>query len=69
MVTPSIRAAIKNNNLDEIYQMLQQGAKIGMVTMEQDLKRLYEEKKISYEEALNNANIKKRFKEIVQYSA
>ena len=69
MVTPSIRAAIKNNNLDEIYQMLQQGAKLGMVTMEQDLKRLLEEKKISYEEALNNANLKKRFKEIVQFSA
>lgn len=68
MVTPSIRAAIKNNNLDEIYQMLQQGQKLGMITMEQDLKRLLEEKKISYEEALNNANLKKRFKEIVQYS-
>ena len=68
MVTPSIRAAIKNNNLDEIYQMLQQGEKLGMITMEQDLKRLLEEKKISYEEALNNANLKKRFKEIVQFS-
>lgn len=67
-VTPSISAAIKNNNLDEIYQMLQQGSKLGMITMEQDLKRLLEEKKISYEEALNNANLKKRFKEIVQYS-
>ena len=65
LMTPPIRAAIKNNNLDEIYQMLQQSAKIGMVTMEQDLKRLYEEKKISYEEALANANNKKRFKEIV----
>ena len=69
MVTPSIRAAIKNNNLDEIYQMLQQGQKLGMITMEQDLKRLLEEKKISYEEALNNANLKKRFKEIVQFSS
>ena len=68
LVTPSIRAAIKNNNLDEIYQMLQQGQKLGMITMEQDLKRLYESKKISYEEALNNANLKKRFKEIVQFS-
>jgi len=67
-VTPSISAAIKNNNLDEIYQMLQQGSKLGMITMEQDLKRLLEEKKVSYEEALNNANLKKRFKEIVQFS-
>ena len=68
VMTPPIRAAIKNNNLDEIYQMLQQGAKLGMVTMEQDLKRLYEEKKISYDEALANANNKKRFKEIMKFS-
>lgn len=67
-MTPPIRAAIKNNNLNEIYQMLHQGASLGMVTMEQDLKRLYEENIISYEEALANANNKKRFKEIVKYS-
>jgi len=66
LMTPPIRAAIKNNNLDEIYQMLQQSSALGMVTLEQDLKRLFEEKKISYEEALANANDKKRFKEIVK---
>lgn len=66
LMTPPIRAAIKNNNLDEIYQMLQQSASLGMMTLEQDLKRLFEEKKISYEEALANANDKKRFKEIVK---
>jgi len=69
LMTPPIRAAIKNNNLDEIYQMLQQSSALGMVTLEQDLKRLFEEKKISYEEALANANNKKRFKEIVKVSA
>jgi twitching motility protein PilT len=68
VVTPSVRAAIKNNNLDEIYQMIQQSNSMGMFTMEQDLKRLYEERKISYEEALSHANEKKRFKEIVKYS-
>ncbi len=69
LMTPPIRAAIKNNNLDEIYQMLQQSSNLGMITLEQDLKRLFEEKKISYEEALSNANNKKRFKEIVKISA
>jgi twitching motility protein PilT len=66
MISP-IRAAIKNDNLDEIYQMIQQSSQLGMVTMEQDLKRLYEEKVISYEEAWANANNKKRFEEIVKY--
>ncbi|MEA3288136.1 MAG: ATPase, T2SS/T4P/T4SS family [Candidatus Marinimicrobia bacterium] len=68
LMIPSIRAAIKNNNLDEIYQMIQQSSNLGMITLEQDLKRLFDEKKISYEEALSNANNKKRFKEIVKIS-
>lgn len=67
LTTPPIRAAIKNNNLDEIYQMIQQSSALGMITMEQDLKRLYDDKIISYEEALSNANNKKRFEEIAQY--
>ncbi|MFA4838863.1 MAG: ATPase, T2SS/T4P/T4SS family [Candidatus Neomarinimicrobiota bacterium] len=67
LMIPSIRAAIKNDNLDEIYQMIQQSSQLGMITMEQDLKRLYDEKIISYEEAWANANNKKRFEEIVKY--
>lgn len=65
LMIPSIRAAIKNNNLHEIYPMIQQSGNLGMITMEQDLKRLYEEKVISYEEAWANANDKKRFEELV----
>jgi len=40
---------------------------MGMHTMEQDLKRLYEEGKISKEEALNNANNKKRLQDLLSY--
>ena len=68
IMTPSVKAAIKNNNTSEIYQMISEGLKFGMISMEQDLKRLYEQNIISYEEALANANNKKRFKEIVKYS-
>jgi len=60
LVTPSVRAAIRNDNVNEIYQMLAEGSEMGMITMEQDLKRLFDEGKISKEEALNNANNKKR---------
>ena len=38
--TPSVYAAIKNNNVSEIYQMIAEGTDLGMITMEQDLKRL-----------------------------
>lgn len=65
MVTSSVKAAIRNNNINEIYQMLMEGSEKGMMTMEQDLKRLYDEGKISKEEAINNANNKKRLKQLI----
>lgn len=65
VVTSSVRAAIKNNNVNEIYQMLMEGSEKGMNTMEQDLKRLYDSGKISKEEAFNNANNKKRLKQLI----
>jgi len=63
--TPSIKAAIRNNNTSEIYQMLMEGAAVGMNTLEQDLKRLIDERVISVEEAYNYANNKKRMKDLI----
>lgn len=65
LATPSVRAAIRNNNVNEIYQMLAEGGDKGMITMEQDLKRLYDEGRISKDEALNNANNKKRILQLM----
>ncbi len=65
IVTPSVKAAIKNNNTSEIYMMINQGAKSGMITMEQDLKRLYLQKKISLENAIAYANQKTRIQQIL----
>lgn len=58
LVTPSVQAAIRNNNIGEIYQMLMEGKEKGMNTMEQDLKRLFNEGKITKEIALNYSNNK-----------
>ena len=66
LATPSVRAAIKNNNTGEIYQMISEGIEGGMITMEQDLKRLYLQKKISLENALNYANNKRRIQQLLQ---
>jgi twitching motility protein PilT len=64
--TPSVRAAIKNNNTSEIYQMISEGTDLGMISMEQDLKRLYLQKKISLENAMNYANNKRRLQQLLQ---
>jgi twitching motility protein PilT len=63
IVTPSVRAAIKNNNTSEIYMMINQGAQQGMITMEQDLKRLYLNRQISLDNAVAYANNKTRIQQ------
>ncbi len=65
IATPSVKAAIKNNNTSEIYMMINQGGPMGMLTMEQDLKRLYLEKKISLENAVAYANNKNRIQQLL----
>jgi len=65
IVTPSVKAAIKNNNISEIYMMINQGGQLGMITMEQDLQKLYMHKKISLETAITYANNKTRINQLL----
>jgi twitching motility protein PilT len=65
IVTPSVQAAIKNNNTSEIYMMINQGGAQGMITMEQDLKRLYMLKKITLETAITYADNQTRIPQIL----
>ncbi len=66
VMSPPIKAAIKNNNTGEIYQMINEGSKIGMITMEQDLRRLTKSRKITSADALNYANNKIMMKRLLQ---
>ena len=61
--------AIKNGNTGEIYQMMSESGEQGMVTMEQDLKRLYLAKKITLDVAMNFANNKRRLQQILNLVA
>jgi len=65
VMIPSVRAAIKNNNTGEIYQMMAESGDLGMITLEQDLKRLYMQKKISLDNAMVTANNKRRFQQLL----
>jgi twitching motility protein PilT len=66
LATPSVKAAIKNGNTGEIYQMISEGSEGGTCTMEQDLKRLYLQKRISLENAINYCNNKRRMQQLLQ---
>jgi twitching motility protein PilT len=66
MMVPSIRSAIKNNNIGEIYQMIAENSKIGMMTMEQDLKQLCVHGKITQETAMSYSNNKRMMQQLFQ---
>jgi twitching motility protein PilT len=63
IVNHNVKAAIKNNNTSEIYMMINQGGQLGMITMEQDLKRLYLCRKISLDNAIAYSNNKTRMQQ------
>lgn len=65
VANPSVKAAIKNNNTSEIYQMMSESGDEGMTTLEQDLKRLYMSRRISQETAINYANNKRRLQQLL----
>ena len=65
LMTPSVRAAIKNNNTQEIYQMISEGGELGMITMEQDLRRLHGARRVSVDMAMNFANNKRRMEQLL----
>ena len=64
-VTPSVRAAIKGNNLDEIYQMMWEGRAQGQHTLEQDLFRLMKQRLIDKNVGMDYANNKKRLAQLL----
>lgn len=60
LMTASEKAAIKNGNTQEIYQMMWEGSKMGKNTLEQDLFRLVRQGEITPEVAQGYANNKRR---------
>jgi twitching motility protein PilT len=66
-VNASVRAAIRNSNINEIYQMINEGKRSGMRTLEQDLFNLYKTNVITKATALNFSNNKKRISQLLTY--
>ncbi|MEN6444667.1 MAG: ATPase, T2SS/T4P/T4SS family [Candidatus Cloacimonas sp.] len=64
-VDSSVQAAIRNKNIGEIYQMMVEGRRTGMCTLEQDLKELFRKGIITQQAAINFANNKKRMQQLL----
>jgi len=65
LVTSAVKAAIRNKNTHEIYQMISEGGKLGMITLEQDLQRLLSARVITEGDAFDYANNKRRMQELI----
>lgn len=65
-MTSSSRAAVKNENVSEIYQMMWEGASEGQITLEQDLARLVKQNMITVETAMDYANVKRRLQQLLR---
>lgn len=64
-VDRSVQAAIRNKNIGEIYQMMVEGKRLGMCTLEQDLRELQRRGVITLQNAVNFANNKKRMQQLL----
>lgn len=53
VVTPAIRALVRDDKVHQIYSMIQSGQKYGMKTMNQSLSELYQTGKITINDAMN----------------
>jgi len=64
VATSAVRNLIRKGTTQEIYSMLDIGAKFGMMSMDACLKNLYKNKTITYEEALAHAISQEHFEKV-----
>ena len=66
IVTPAIRAIIRDDKVHQIYSMIQSGQKFGMKTMNQSLGELYQTGKISINDAMGYSHNQQELTEMLQ---
>jgi len=69
VVTPAIRALIRDDKIHQIYSMMQSGKKYGMTTMNDSLYNLYMSKTVSLEECLRASHDQSELMRMIGISA
>ena len=65
VVTPAIRALIRDDKIHQIYSSMQAGKKFGMQTLNDALYALYISKEITLDEALRVTNSQDEFNRMI----
>lgn len=68
VATPAIRNLIREGKPEQIFTLIQTGAKFGMQTMNQSLAELYQRRLITLEEAMNSSSDPEELKKLLQKS-
>ena len=68
VVTPAIRALIRDDKVHQLYSMIQAGQKYGMKTMNQSLAELYQAGKITINDAMAHSGSTQELTEMLQKS-
>ncbi|MDZ4723514.1 MAG: type IV pilus twitching motility protein PilT [candidate division Zixibacteria bacterium] len=66
VVTPAIRAIIRDDKVHQLYSMIQAGQKFGMKTMNQSLGELYQGGKITINDAMSYSSNTQELSEMLQ---
>lgn len=67
MVNSAVRNLIREGKTYQLPTVMQTGAKLGMQTMDNSLRSLYQRRKITIQEALQRASDPEEFKRLVQF--
>ncbi|MCS7230834.1 MAG: type IV pilus twitching motility protein PilT [Elusimicrobiota bacterium] len=68
VATPAVRNLIREGKPEQIFTLIQTGAKYGMQTMNQSLADLYQRRLITLDEALNSSSDPEELKKLLQKS-
>jgi len=68
VATPAIRAIIRDDKVHQLYSMIQSGQKYGMKTMNQSLGELYQQRRISLNDAMSYSHNPQELSEMLQRS-
>ena len=66
VATPAVRNLIREGKIYQIYSLMQTGAKLGMVTMDQNLATLVSQHKVTMEVAVERASNEEDLRRLVQ---
>ncbi len=69
LATPAVRNIIRNNELNQLRNVIATSSEVGMITLDQSLQRLHQQGLITYEDAIARASDPRTLSQLISMSA